>query len=432
MPQAKTPQRHVHEHVPCPFCGLLCDDLRVAVENGRAQLLGPECPVAAAGFEQARQPGRERPEIAGEPVEPEAAYARAAELLSAARHPLVGGLGADVAGIRAALELAERLGATVEHMDAAATWRNLYVLQNGGWMTTTLAELKNRAEFVLLLGAAIPQRYPRLFERYIHPADSLFPERRRAREVLILGGPEAGPEQAGQAPPGGGRAEYLPCPLEGLGDVAAALRALLHGRPLQAEGVHGLSRAVLEDILARLRKAEYGVVIWAPGLFGAAHAELAVQAIAEFVRDLNETGRCSGLSLGGENGATTSYQVCTWQTGYPLRLSFRRGYPDYDPYHYTTPRMLDAGEADSLLWISAFDAGRLPPRTEHPRIVLGPAQMRLEPAPEVFIPVAMPGIDHAGALFRCDGVVSLPLRKLREARLPGVAEALHAIGAHLN
>lgn len=426
MPETATAT--THDHVPCPFCGLLCDDLRIVVEAGQPRLESPACPAAAAGFERARTPGKSAPEIDGATVAPEAAYARAAELLAAARHPLIGGLGADVSGIREALALGDRLRATLDHMDAAAGLRNLYVLQDGGWMTTTLAELKNRADFVLILGEAIPRRYPRLYERYIHPPESLFPERREQREVWILGGPE----EAAEARSDAGRGEYLACPMHGLGEVAAALRTLLRGRPLQAPSVHGLTRATLERILERLRRAEYGVVIWAPAEFDFAHAELAVQAIAEFVRDLNETGRCSGLSLGGENGGTTSYQVCAWQTGYPMRMSFRRGHPEYDPYHFATRRMLDRGEADALLWISAFDPERPPPESTVPSVVLGHPLMSPPRRPEVFIPVATPGIDHAGALFRCDGVAALPLRKLRDSALPGVAEALRAIAAHLN
>lgn len=431
MPKSETSV--IHEHIPCPFCGLLCDDLRVEVTGDRMRLLGPACPAAERGFERRQTPVARQAEVDGQGVDLGTAWARAAEHLAAARHPVIGGLGADVSGIRGALALADRLRATVEHMDAGAALRNLHVLQDGGWMTTTLAELKNRADFVLILGEGIARRYPRLFERYIWPAETLFAERRKGRRVLVLGGPS---KPAAPLPEGEGRderCEYLPCPMTGLGEVAGVLRALQAGRPLQTDSVHGLDRAALEELLDCLRQAEYPVVIWAPAELDFPHAELAVQTIAELVRDLNETGRCSGLSLGGENGGTTSYQVCAWQTGFPVRMSFRHGYPDYDPYHYDTSRMLERGETDALLWISAFEPERLPPsEAAGTCIVLGHPEMKLATRPDVFIPVATAGIDHAGALFRCDGVVALPLRRLRAAGLPSVAEALAAIANHLD
>ena len=47
----------------------------------------------------------------------------------------------------------------------------------------------------------------------------------------------------------------------------------------------------------------------------------------------------------------------------------------------------------------------------------------------VAIPVGTPGLDHAGSVYRMDGVVSLPLRALRDTGLPSVAQALARIRA---
>jgi formylmethanofuran dehydrogenase subunit B len=60
-------------------------------------------------------------------------------------------------------------------------------------------------------------------------------------------------------------------------------------------------------------------------------------------------------------------------------------------------------------------------------VVIGLPQLQLKQEPEVFIPVATPGVDHTGQLIRCDNVVSLPLRQVRTSPLPTVAGALNAI-----
>ncbi len=416
----------LHEHVPCPFCSLMCDDLRVAAHGRELQLLSEGCPTASEAFARLGSPSDRPAEIAGSAVGHEEAIAHAAQLLAAARHPLFAGLGTDVSGMRQLLALGDRLGATLDHMDSEASLRNLLVLQDSGWVMTTLAELQNRADFVLVLGAGIAHRYPRLFRRHVFAAEALSPERREARQVCVLGGDTAAAPPLDEA-----GTEYIPCPMAGLGEVAAALRALLDERPLQAERVNGLPVTTLVRIATRLREAAYGVVIWAPSELAFAHADLTVHAVAELIKRLNRTTRCNGLSIGGEDGGTTAYQVSTWQTGYPLRLSFRRGHPDYDPQHYATARLLAQQDADVLLWVSAFSAARLPPRSEVPTLVLGPPQMRFDTAPAVYIPVATPGIDHRGALFRCDGVVALPLRQLRDGAQPSVAQVIHAIAERL-
>jgi formylmethanofuran dehydrogenase subunit B len=52
------------------------------------------------------------------------------------------------------------------------------------------------------------------------------------------------------------------------------------------------------------------------------------------------------------------------------------------------------------------------------------------PLPEgvaVTLPVGTPGVDHAGSVFRTDGVVALPVRRLRDLGLPSAAAMLAAI-----
>ena len=53
--------------------------------------------------------------------------------------------------------------------------------------------------------------------------------------------------------------------------------------------------------------------------------------------------------------------------------------------------------------------------------------MRFEREPEVFIAVGIPGVDHAGHLFRGDRVIALPLRTLRQNQLPSTAYVLDRI-----
>ena len=56
-----------------------------------------------------------------------------------------------------------------------------------------------------------------------------------------------------------------------------------------------------------------------------------------------------------------------------------------------------------------------------PRIVLGHPSLGAATRDGIFIPVATPGIDSAGHLFRTDGVVLMPLSAVRAESLPSVA-----------
>lgn len=408
----------------CPFCGLLCDDLKVSRRGTALDLVSNGCPLAARGLGQAAQAGAR---VGGAPASREQAVAAAARVLAAARAPLFGGLATDVAGMRALMQLADRCGASLDHMNSRAKFRNLLALQEGGWISTTLAEVRNRADLIVLAGCDLPRRFPRFFERCVWVEETLFGLTPEQREVVVLG--EADAAQA--VAPDGRPPLQLACPNARLGEGFAALRALLAGTPLQTQTAAGLPLDQWQTLADKLQRARYAVIVWAAPDLDFPHAELAVAALCELIKDLNRKTRAAGLPLGGSDGDFTADGVALWQTGLPFRTRLAGGVPHYDPHRHSAERLLADGEADALLWIAAFDAQRLPPPTGVPTVVLGRPAMQFAKEPEVFIPVGTPGLDHAGHMFRTDKVVMLPLRALREAGLPSAAQIVGEIEAGL-
>ena len=408
--------------VTCPFCGLTCDDLTIAAAGSRLAVRENGCPIAAAAFEGEPASTEVRPRVRGGPTSFSAAVAEAARLLRGSRQPLFAGLGTDVAGVRAVARVAERCGGVVDHMNSAAMQRNVQVLQDTGWITTTLSEVRNRADLVIVAGSDVGRRFPRFFERCIEPEATLFAERRRC-EVVFLGPNPAAVQR--RAP------TLIPCEPARLGEAFAIMRALLAGRPVQGSGATGVPLSTWSGLVERLQAARYGVVVWAAADFEFPHAELTIQALCELIKDLNRTTRCSGLPLGGSDADLTAESVLLWQTGFGTRTAYGQGRPEYDPYHFSTTQLVGRGETDLVVWVSSFSETRLPPRSGAPTIVLGRAGMAFEEEPAVFIPVGTPGVDHAGHLFRADRVVAVPLRGLRASLLPSVAQAIDAIDAAL-
>jgi len=137
------------------------------------------------------------------------------------------------------------------------------------------------------------------------------------------------------------------------------------------------------------------------------------------------------LPLSGNEGDLGAYNTSAWISGYPLRSSYRRDHPDYDPYHYESARMLAEGEADVLLWINSYSPKRLPADGRVPDIVIGHAATVFEQPPAVFIPVATPGIEIKGIQFRSDSSVALPLKQLRQTTLPALVDVLATIESGL-
>jgi formylmethanofuran dehydrogenase subunit B len=415
----------LYDNVACPFCGMLCDDLEIERSGDTLKLRKNGCARAKAGFE--RKLPASSPSVKGKDVDLATAAQAAARLIGKAKLPLFGGLATDVEGMRAVLALAERSGGIVDHAASEAMYRNFKVVQTTGWITTTLTETRNRADLIIVAGSDLARVNPRFFERIAAPADSMFGVIAPKRTVVFIGKGLDGVAKGTKI----GEVVTLACKPEQASDVVAVLRARLRGFRIGIAKLDGVTLAEIDALAERCRQAKYGVVVWAPPSLDFPHAELAVDQFVGLIKDLNQTTRFAGLPLGGADGAPTAAAVTTWQSGYPLRVSYASGAPDYDPNGYAIERMLADGEGDLLVWIASISPDFSPPETKISTVVLGTPGLKLRAAPDVFIPVGTPGVDDAGRMIRVDGVVSLPLKNLGRAQLPSAADALAAIEAAL-
>ncbi len=420
------------EAITCPACGLLCDDIEIHRDAAnQVKVSKNACQKSIQFFE--RSPQTTTPSIKGQSVSLAEAVKRAAELLKTANQPLFAGLGTEVQGMRSVLSLADKVGATLDHMNNYSSLRNTLVIQNSGWQVTTLTEVRNRVDLLVVVGTDIVSHNPRFFERNIWNKESMFGQDTASREVVYLGGQNIN-TQAGVSP-NGKQPTVLPCDLNRLPEVVATLNAMVSGKKLAVTEVAGIKLTDLENLAEKLKAAKYSVVTWVSSDLNIAHAELTVQSITELAIKLNAKTRSSGLPLGGSEGDYSVNQASTWTSGYPTRNRFARKHPEYDPYQFSTDKLLANDEADVLLWISSLNPDKTPPASKVPSIVIGHANMVAKDA-DVFIPVGTPGIDHTGTMFRIDSSVSLPLSQLRSSELPGpvlpsLSEVIAAIEAAL-
>ena len=330
--------------------------------------------------------------IDGAPASFDAAVAEAARLLSLSAAPLFAHIGADVAGLREAVLLAEHTGAVLDHADSQALFTDLDPVRESGAMLTTPLEAA-RADVLLLVGDGVFDAWPELGSRLIDrlPGGS--------RVVWLTG--SAG-ERFESIAIGTGVAR-----LEALG----RLRAEAKLRPLVS------TPPALRALAQSLRAAKFGVVVWS----GADLEPLAVEAIHGLVRDLNETTRFSTLPLAPPD-ACAAEAVCGWMTGFPPRTGFARGQPEHDPWRYDSRRMAAAGEADCLVWVSAF--ARAAPGAVDVALTLDEAPAK------VCFAVGRPGVDHDAILYD-PGVGTFVARPAATPAGRSVAQTLAAIRTRL-
>jgi formylmethanofuran dehydrogenase subunit B len=347
--------------------------------------------------------------IDGVPAELSAAAAAAARLLDAARQPVIAGLGTDVAGTRAAVALAQRIGAAVDHMHGEALLRDLDAMRESGMMVITPGEARVRADLLLLVGPGLNE------------TESLLSH--------YLSGPVGGAERRlfslCPAPDTGPRSVIIGRGLRELPALLAALRARINGRPI---GPAPVSLPVLDELASALKAAKFGVAVWSAAKLDA----LLIEMLCGLVADLNETTRFSGLALPPGDNAVGVQQVCGWMTGFPVRTSMGRSRPDHDPWQYCAARLVESREADCVLWISAYQAAAPQWNGDPPAIVLAPADARFAKVPRVHIAVGVPGRDHDGVAYHAALGTFAAMAAVSPGKAPPVAAAIDLITAHLS
>ena len=394
----------------CPFCPLACDHL--GVDNSSAaglRLRGGHC--ARAELALSRFDGTPAtPSVDGQATTLDAALQAAATRLRASRLPLFAGLGTDVDGARALYPLACATGAITDSAGGEPLIQGLRALQDRGQFTTTLAEVRTRADLIVFVGG-LPTAMAPLIGARCGIGDNQVAQ----RHVVVLGGSdEDAATLAGWAGPGVSVETIAPS--GDLFDTLALLAALVAQRRLPA------APPALAALAQRLHTAHYGVLVGAPPRLPA-QAALAIEAVHRIVDQLNRKTRAAALWIGGGNGAATANQVFAWLSGLPVRSRAGPHGLEHDPHAFDANRLLRGDAVDALLWVSSFDADAAPPATTLPLVVLGhPAQAAAcQRAGAVFIPVSTPGIGSDGHVFRTDGTVLMPLHAVRRDSLPTVA-----------
>jgi formylmethanofuran dehydrogenase subunit B len=344
----------------------------------------------------------------------EAAIAEAARLLAASRLPVIAGLGTDIAGARAAVALADRIGGVVDHMHSDALLRDLAVMREAGAFVTTPNEARLRGDTLLLVGPGLMEAWPALEARLLRAP--LGAEIGGERRVFWLcpGKPAARPEVIMAI---GRTAAELPT-------LLGVLRAHIAGRPAAK-----IARPIAE-LATALQAARFGVAVWSAQTLD----ELTIEMLFGLLKDLNAKTRFTGLPHAAGDNAFGVQQACGWMTGFPVRTGFGRGYPEHDPWRFDAKRIVAGGEADCALWVSAYQPAPPNWKAAIPTIALSAGTLSGGAWPsssQVHIQVGRPVLDHDAVEHDATTGMIVARATSRKSALPSVAETIARIAAAL-
>ncbi len=388
--------------VTCAGCGLLCDDV-VLDASGDVVRIRPSCGLGAEWFAARVGPAASAPAAAirGQPVDVDAAVRRAGELLRGARRPLIHGFGgATVEDARAAVALADRLGALIVTASLADAWPGAPAVPLRGASTATLGEIRDRSRVVVIWREDPETTHPRLLERLGLAAGAVDHD----RTLVVVDDRDTDTARRADV-----RLRWAPG--HDL-DALTSLLVLQRGLELPA----GELADELRMLIGRLGAVPHAAFVYGPGLAGGAGGQRRALALHELVRALCHDRHAVTLELPAAAGTRSADDALVWQTGYARAVDLASGHPEL----VTATRPLAAGEGvDVALRVESAPA-ELPAGVSE--IALGSAPRADLDDVEVSIRTAAAGVSASGTVHRLDGV---PLTL--QAPLPGGAPTAAAL-----
>ncbi len=414
----------------CPFCGCTCDDITVTVEKNKITEVKHACKIGAAkimGHHRIKAPMM-RTDKKGEfkEVSYDEAIEAAAKILADSKRPLMYGWASALCEVhKKGILLAEELGAIIDNTATVCHAPSTLAVHEKGLPTSTLGQVKNRADVIVFWGSNPVHAHPRHMGRYSVFAKGFFSEKgRRGRKVIVLDVRKTDTAAAAD--------EYIQLQQGSDYLVISALRAILAGQAaVVPDAVGGVPKEQLVKLVDTLKAAKFGAVFFGMGLTQSISRYKNIDNAISLITELNSFTKYVIMPMRGHYNVTGFGQVCAWETGYGTAVDFGRGFPYYNPGETAANDVLTRKETDAAM-IIAGDAGAHFPAdsVRHlariPVVQIDPYWNPTTEVANVVIPVAICGVEVEGTAYRMDGV-SLRYRKLVEPEHPTDIEILEKI-----
>jgi formylmethanofuran dehydrogenase subunit B len=426
-PTTETPELKIVKDATCTFCGCVCDDMELTVENNRITKAKNACVLGKAWFFNHHIEDRPDATIDGQPVTYEAAFDKAAEILLNAKNPLTYGMSDSTSEAqRVAVAITDWIGGNLDTTTSVCHGPSGMAFQGVGEVTCSLGEIKNRADFVIFWGGNPAESHPRHFTKYsLMPKGQFVPNGRKDRTAVLIDVRKTKSAKAAN--------QFLQIKPRSDFELAWALRGLAKGLEIDPdiERKTGISLETLTDLMDRMKKAKFGAILFGMGVTMTRGKHINSEAILALTRDMNRHTRWIAKPMRGHGNVTGADNVVTWSTGYPFGVNLGRGYPRFNPGEFTSSDVLARGEADAALIIASDPMSNFSqPAREHlakiPSVVLDPKLSDTARTATVAFTTATYGINTPGTVYRMDDV-PIPLRPAFESPYKSDYEILKEI-----
>ncbi len=299
--------------------------------------------------------------------------------------------GADVASVRAIVEIARHSDGTIHVGQSTGASIAKRVMINEGWMGTSLGEVATQADLVITVGDCALSEAPLLASRFLH---------RAPHQPPLAWWHISADERIGWQTPSSTSllTEHLVWPREQWLDKLTQLQ-------LELRDPHAAPPSPLAEAILR---AQYAVWIWENSEFTSSIDELIISRLLTIARHRTQTARCSLLNLESQVGKLTAEETLLWLTGCSGSATWS-GSKWHSPSRYVSYTVDEwQAEFDKIVVVRTIPTVSPLPKLPATAIVATLNELAAyETLPSLTLAIEPIGLEAAGHLVRGDRAVTL-------------------------
>jgi len=406
------------KNIVCPFCSLHCDDISVDVKDNKLLVKNDLLPSCKARFEKHNRKifDDQSCKIKGKEANVKKTFDYCKKLINKSNETLILNASSDVNICREILSSASKINGIVDHINSSTFLKNIGLYQRRGYMTTTLTEIKNKSDIIILFSNNILRTYPRLMEIVLAPKNS-FSINPKNKRIFVIGDKENNIKGCTLKD---SRITFIDFNNK---NIPSLIKSITNKK-----NDSQLSDKDFDTLLKKISKSKYLSMLWSTSeLIKYNECDQIIHTISEYIVSLNEISRAACLSMSGNDGDISSVQATAWISGYPTRVKFTGSYFEFDRDAYNSEKLIESSNVDLVIYINTISNKKLTLNKKHKNIIIGQPATKYNIEPDAFIPCGVPGIDYKGHIFRTDNVVSLPLSEIKISKHQSAQEILRDI-----
>lgn len=396
----------------CSGCSLLCDDIVIRSDGLFIDEVVGACLRGKERFDQVTAQNRIRTPMIrkdGElkKINWEDAIKETIKIVGKSTNPLLYGFSnSSCEAQHTGIDLAQNINGFIDSNASICQGKVLGIVNEIGINLTTITEIINKADLLILWGANPAESIPRLLNKTLFSRGKFRMTGREIKTLVIID-----PVKSASYNVMGVRDIALRIkPGSDIELIRALKEECCQADSIPSEGVAGIDQEDLKRILLHIMGTENGVIFLGQGVLKNDKNNQLIREILEFIQIINskqEKGRMSLIMMGGHYNMTGFDHVALSSTGKIGGLQFKDG--ELIDTKSNLVSKIANNDFDSSIIVGTDPISHLPfslssKLAKKPIILIDNKMTATAELADIILPTAITGIECEGLAFRLDHV----------------------------